>query len=952
MPGFQLQYYMNYTIYTSNASIYAIILASTSNTGIVKIAPRTAASTYGIPFPYPTGPVGSNPAGVVFSPPFIPGTSPFGFLVDDTVLNTTVNPGGFFPFGGVFTWSANVVFTGTTGTSPSTPIPQRRWICGREIVSQGGNFEGGSGIGARNLSRDSSRTIDGIGWYIRSNTALGGTWNHNIAENRPGLISATSRERFYFRVRSLPTTNPVNIWYGLCGTFTGWAFKINPTGNVEVWSVANTSVTAKQGTLQNPIGTGPNFPLELNKWYRLDLFYRAVVNSQSISVYLNGVPMYLQTINSASFGGANGHLNSQLGISIDLLDSTFECDFDDWINSDLFSNVDPTSLLFTNTNYSIDWLTGSHVRVHYAKSASQVNWSPAANAVGLLNVPLDPSDSGNSCTSTTSGATLEGLTDAPLQSAPDTSAVVNGAAAAIIAYEGSNAGPTNGQLGYRVAGGAPVLATITQQNVQSDQKVVYLPSGVNTPTEISPWSVTHTKSTDANLDTTRTITSVVEYLGIFGVEDDPTWKFPIPPTGWLHNCRYPNTQWGYYASQPPAPVYAVSGTYTGNGTYQEINLPAACHFLWIRGLTTGSQGIKLFGAALVPHLDSVSGASPNVRMFFDLPNNQFKFAVAGPGAEYNQNAAVFQYIAFCDPGMRFTYCSEFCHGNNFPTPSANPFVTVGFTPLMGFAQFDTWGLAFSGMYMQGQGSPVNNATALDATALMTNFGNFGTDIFNSQAGLHNINFIPVNYSAWRVLDSGTNGCANIAVQIYSYTGNGSGSNRIITPPPAQISGKFPCFIMISPTSASGVSYFKDPSHSGSNASRVDIISSLVTTAIVSVGVDTVTINTSVNTNAVTYQVFTIMGDSGGFNNGTFQQPFCSGTGPYVPPVTPAGLNIIGSGGLILDGVAPSTLLQSTSGLYQLITGKRNDTLIDRQAGQTSIDQSIPNINFKTGYVGG
>src|SRR5690606_26204633 len=99
-------------------------------------------------------------------------------------------------------------------------------------------------------------------------------------------------------------------------------------------------------------------------------------------------------------------------------------------------------------------------------------------------------------------------------------------------------------------------------------------------------------------------------------------------------------------------------------------------------------------------------------------------------------------------------------------------------------------------------------------------------------------------------------------------------------------------------------------------------------------------------------VFIILGDNLGFNNGDFLPPTCS-SGLTPAPIEPEpGINIVTEGGVQLGETTPMTLLKDVSGIYTLVPNKRNDTLYDRQESQTEIDVKIPNPGFKTGYIGG
>lgn len=88
-------------------------------------------------------------------------------------------------------------------------------------------------------------------------------------------------------------------------------------------------------------------------------------------------------------------------------------------------------------------------------------------------------------------------------------------------------------------------------------------------------------------------------------------------------------------------------------------------------------------------------------------------------------------------------------------------------------------------------------------------------------------------------------------------------------------------------------------------------------------------------------------------NGSYVGDYCEGGGPYIPPNPATGdINILGNGGLSLDGTEPLTLLKNISGIYTLIPGQRHDTLYDRASGIPSVDVEIPDPTYKTGYVGG
>jgi hypothetical protein len=92
------------------------------------------------------------------------------------------------------------------------------------------------------------------------------------------------------------------------------------------------------------------------------------------------------------------------------------------------------------------------------------------------------------------------------------------------------------------------------------------------------------------------------------------------------------------------------------------------------------------------------------------------------------------------------------------------------------------------------------------------------------------------------------------------------------------------------------------------------------------------------------------------NNGEFFNPNCEAP-PGLRPLPAEGftgdINFITGGGIVLGSSSTQMLLlKSVSGLYTIIKDKRNDTLLDRQEAQESIDVAIPDPFAKTGFLGG
>jgi hypothetical protein len=227
---------------------------------------------------------------------------------------------------------------------------------------------------------------------------------------------------------------------------------------------------------------------------------------------------------------------------------------------------------------------------------------------------------------------------------------------------------------------------------------------------------------------------------------------------------------------------------------------------------------------------------------------------------------------------------------------------------------------------------------------LANFGTFAAGSWIAEANniIASIHAQQV-FSAWREIDPS----GYLMVQLTGYTGNGTGA-RIINLP--HITGRWPLLAMIAPGTAASV--FRDPSHAGNNSSTLTT-SSIITDGIIGGGPDLLLVGNGLNQNLVIYDVFVIMGDTAGWNNGIFSPPTIITPGTWNEPgYNPSDLPIItGDGGMNFNGEAPLLAVKDLSGIYTLVPGKRNDTLYTGIADDT-VDVKVPNPLYKTGYIGG
>lgn len=941
--------YANYVIYFSDAAEYAAAIALCGGNGYGH-CPKTAATQFGIAWPLVTSPLqtkgmyGSIPYGIPASPGVgieVGHPNPSGIFLTSDVDSVIVpgqtgipaiTPG---PDMQLVWWGVLIKINAQAGGSiapPTTPIPQRRWIGGYEfggILEEGGSAQDYTG------DRTSSRTKDGRGLAIRG-TNSSRQWQRPVNEFIPGFTTRTSWERFYVRVTTLGATTNLQLWQCRAVTNTAAGAKIKvaqATGALQVYTVTSGNVETLRATA--------SFPFILGKWYLIDVLLKYASSGPDtgrLRVYINHV-LDIDYVDSTSnaLDLVDNHALSLLG-NANIVDTAWNADLDDWMCADV-PNVAGVEHLD-----SIDWQMGSHIRPLHATSVTATNWTGGSAETCNQEENAEVNNS-SAFVSTTALATIEELSDiVDEQVYPG---VVLGIAAI---YNGTLSyfpvGSANSRIGYKVAGGATAWTTVSETGSANWRGALYRPSGLMLPSSVVPYSVLKEKSNDATSTTVTGMGGVVEYIGQWGQEDEPNSLnlSNLNPT-YLHNVRFSNTQFGTVLGPPTAPCYAIGGTYVGTGTTKHINLPAPAHFVWIRPLTGSTEAVKFFGASLGAHRDGTDRvlASGITRSWIDS-TGQAKISFAGAHPSNNAIGVVYQYIIFCDPGMRFNYCGAYC-----PVPAITnldiPLFVSTFSAQFGFVQREALGSASGTINLtcKGVGNAGLTGQAMDATA-KANWGAFSAGNLNIRADNIAATINQYDFSLWRTTDPD---CSNIAVQITSYVGDGGGFKLVNLP---LVTGKYPLLAIVSPQTNVGFpSYMRDPSHTGVNCCTVLGLTN-ETTAIMGGGIDQLFMGVRANQNLVKYEVFCIMGDSAGWNNGVFNLPNCISKGPWVAPTyVPPGIT---DGGVEFNGAATTFAIQDVSGIYTLIPDKLTDTLYDRLTGQPNVDVAIPNPYFKTGYIGG
>lgn len=952
-------HYANYVIWFSDPVEYAAAQASCGGNGYLH-CPHTAALEFGIPWPLVGGPtyqgtkgiytvsysIGEDP-GDELRHPLVSGVNLSSYEDSVSIPGQYPNPApGPHPDrgdAGLTVWLGNIVFVGSSTTAPlTTSIPARRWITSFDIP----NIYSGEGAtattGSLNSCREASRTVGGKGYAIRGANTAGTTYLRKRIDCMGSIVNPkTSWERFYIRINALGT-NDLTLWRCLSKTLAlalaGAILKIDTAGKVKVYSVDNANTETLLETSTDSLALGV--------WHKIDILLEYAVAGH-LRVYRTG-NLIIDTDDGTGNGLDNNdtHGSSYFGQQ-SASETLWDVDLDDWMCADV-PNVGGVESLD-----SMDWLNGTHAQIVNAASSTHVDWTLIGGTELFNQVPI-LSSSANAASIVISSK-IEALTDITDISV-EPGVLIGPTAANIASFNRCTGTGELAKLGY--SGPAAGEVTVTDINQNSWKNCGYFPSSA-LPTSLESLTLIKTRGTNA-LSTANVygLTAIVESVGAWGIEDSVD-SYDISNYAHLlrHNARYSNTPWAFmFAGAPDAPCFSIGGTYVGNGDVTILTLPAPVHFLWIRGLGAVSTGIKWFAAGLGGNkgtLDSFDSYGIS-RVYTDFITGETKVVIIGNDVESNKLGDTYQYIAFCDPGSRFNYCGSY-NANSAVATKVIPFFNPSFLPEAGFIQkSELESAGINSLTYKGPGHTAN-AGQLITAASKANWGTFApgslTVRANNISGTHG----EYNFSLWRMLDD--NGYCE--VQITSYTGNGGAARTITLPYPSL---RYPLFAIVTPNGGAGVGYARDPSNAGVTSYEISNPSVSSNTAIVGGGIDEIHVGLACNANGIVYNVFVLIGSNLGWLNGTYYPPSIvsliapPGEGPgngfitpiYNPPPNPI---VTMAGGVDFDGSVSTLLVQNISGIYTLVTDKRNDTMYTG-FGAATVDLKIPNPMFKTGYIGG
>jgi len=854
----------------------------------------------------------------------------------DPVNNTdTPPPAGWYYNTGTFsnptqthyildlTWMGYFVFDGAVPAQPSGPpaLAARRWLDGFELpVPNAQQLAPNSGF-----CRASSRTTDGFGLQVTSNQNI----QHQNNPAAPNTAGPSSWERFYIRWRSYSTTSECIIW--TCSTNVEGSrsanLLVNSSGALLFRNQGNGN--AYPGVL---VGTGPT--LALNTWYKIDILlkFSPGPNGSSnpggtIYIYVNGSLAISSTAVSpgslaTGLGAVGIHVSSTIGTYTTastgpgaVVNNIY--DLDDWMCTDWPANDPSTGIPSTK---GADFNNGTHSRLvrptSFSASQSGYGSAPfqvlAAYPFGTPQLTIPPD-----LTTTTSGATIGVNTDyvdvglgGALSLVPQIYPTATPAVAMTFGYKPGTSGQITGTS--PLAGSTSIF-----------WGMIFSPaSGSLTPALFSTLALLFTRNAATTTVTVPAFLAAAEYAGAWGPEDAPVNALPpgttftIPARSGLHNAPYPDniavsSPTGVNVTNPQA-VYVLTGTYTGNGTGQDISVGQPVHWMWVRPVLGGGQAGHVFwSSCMAAHNWMDDLMSPHdAGAFYPTDGTNTTFRVSGTSQNSNQNGTTYRWVAFCDPQARFCLNGAFTWALSQATAS-NSLQDGSFTSQGTFFAIEGF-TSGAHLYFRGPGHTADRASPLNSSDV-AGIATTAAGSITSKAALHQ-GVGQTAYSAWR--DTDAKGITNV-VDIVTFTGDGNSSRNVAV----NLGGRKPLFSMVVPHN--GGSYYRDPSHTGADASGVSTAFS--TTAIISHSVpDTVVVGSTLNTNAIVYDVFVIADITGEGTGG----PVPPNLAAFCPPVTQATLNFPFSTGVqVIGGVQPYIFLLTSGSLPPGLTGSSLTGLI-------------------------
>ncbi len=782
---------------------------------------------------------------------------------------------------GKFVYAGNATTTVDGAPAEIVAIAKRKYIIGFENGDTGAEMINASN-GSQQVHRGASRHVDGMGYYL-----AGGGAEYIASSTQSGDAAAIKQwDRFYFKVVS-DANATCRFWRIQLG---GGAFR----GASLQWTVDRRIQIVNKGDADadEVLITTSSTAFDLNRWYKCDVLTECKTPGGNMRLYIDGALLMTATPGGAAKGINNNSTISSgiLGIGSAASTQTLRMYVDDWVGAEWPT---PDSL---GRFVGKDWINGSKiVQVAPNGTGTGNTWTnDVRQAQGQLNPPAVGLSGGNFMTSIVSGDAMRlTVADSAIKGVPGTLGVV----CFRVAYFGRQLVAGQGTLGWKFDGLIDLAAQTTEATTNSWSGRWYRPTGANEPiANLFPFELHKIKAANISAAECYAFVVFMEHIGVFGSEDvkaDDTEAVPNGPPRGIHGqhmSNYPQTPWAQSQLPPSSPVIIHTGTYTGNGTITELTFRAPVTWLMIRRVASLATGNLWWTTLMSIHDEGEQAPQPFFHALIDpdfVPSGvldtqeqQTKVRIHGAINQLNAAAAAYSYVAFEDPGARY-------HINGVHHALSTAFATLPislpghstFVPRFSFVQTEVQSTTSNSYdrYAKGIGHAANAASPMNAaentvawtheTGLMT------ADDLLMDAAVTDVKA----WSAWRADDTSFDPNKLNVVAIGTYTGDGSASRTITF----GSSGKRPVYCIVQPHNSTAA-HHRDPSHT-LLASTTMSTGATTNTGITAGGIDSFTVGVTLNTNAVVYEYFVLIGSATAGNGGWS----IDGEFAVVDPDTPA-----------------------------------------------------------------
>jgi hypothetical protein len=815
-----------------------------------------------------------------------------------------------FVWYGKFAYAAGL--TPSPGETDYGSVQRRRWIDGFEAPLSAG----GTGGTTNTTTLDASRHIGQLGLAMRSWSNIAIT--RSVSEFVTGLTPSASWERMYIRIRKLPSST-MRFWRAnsSLSASVGPGMGITPAGALALFLTDTSADTL--------LGVTPN--LDVDTWYRVDILFKSGASGEALAkIYVNGVLRISYGFGSGTNNWNNGsatHSQSILGSNTAAFD--LGLDVDDWICADYPPEFPPGHEDEGEDDLTgMDWRNGSKVvPISVADTAEELG-SYTGDPRWLKRIPGQTDIGSDNVTSSTPGDVFEIGTNSERMVEGDLKAIAAGegnppgAVAIAVGQFASRGGVGNGSLGFSVAGAAAVDTSVTQSTVVGWQSVMYNPSGLTEPFAVSPLLLRSVKGAGASGAVLRALHAQAELLGTFGPEDGG--ETPFPQAG-VHAARYPESPFARFGPPPPAPVILKTDTFEGNDTETILTFDAPLTWFFCRRVAASGTvqntlwwssmqaGVANFAIAKKPDVAVRVELDPTYAPTDteDVQEWRYRVRIIGTQVGINDVAEDYQYVALCDPGMRFTQNGILRHdrtgGGNIVTTVPIPEWGDGIEAVFFHKhQAQETPATTIETYFKGRGqAALSSLTTTAEAALATIDSSAGTITTGTSFHWTTSAGDEITYAAFKRDDGSAdpengyeeNEFATRLIRLGSYTGDGSASRTVNLTPE---SGYRPVFALVVPRNAS-VALFRDPTHATTNSCTIAGTTN-ASTGIIGGGLDQFSVGSVLNGSGVTYDYLVFLGEADACNGGwgcnvevilpPIVPPFWPPGGGTVPPFIPPG----------------------------------------------------------------